>query len=262
MRQEKFEHLRRAKELLAAGDEASLRYCCLELRTCIELVAYALVPLYEKELRRDFDKWRPQDVIDALLDCAPDADKDYTLRMGPEAHYGEPAKKMFVVGHFKGLTRKFVQRHYHKLGSFLHAPTFAQLSSGSPPIPDKAFLEETITAVDELCSSSVISNFAMRVSLDCQDCGKPISRNTEALKRDGKLICLEPTCKAEYTVEDLDSDLPKFRIVQLDFECVSCKTKNYVGQHRLKDGLTITCCNCPAKFHLDRIWRISRIGDA
>ena len=82
------------------------------------------------------------------------------------------------------------------------------------------------------------------------------------LKRDGKLTCLEPTCKAEYTVEDLDSDLPKFQIVQLDFECVSCKTKNYVGQHRLKDGLTITCCNCPAKFYLDQIWRIRRVEDA
>lgn len=261
MRPEKFEHLRRAKELFEKGDDASLRYCCLELRTCIELVAYALVPLYEKELPRDFDKWRPQDVIDALIDCAPDADKDFTLRMGPEAQYGVPSEKMFVVGHFKGLTRKFVQRHYHKLGSFLHAPTFAQLSSETGATPDKTFLKETILAVEELCSSSVISNFATRVSFDCLDCGKPISRNTEALKRDGKLTCLEPACKAEYTVEDVDSEAPQFQLVKVDFECLACKTKNYIGRHKLKVGIRVACCNCPQAFQLDHVWAIRPVTE-
>lgn len=250
---QKLKHLERARQLLASGDPESLRYCCLELRVCIELIAYERLDIFEKELPLGFEKWQPREVVDALVDCDPDADKDFTMRVGLEGPAGEPPTRMMTVGTYHALTRQFVQRRYHKLGSYLHAPTYAQVKAHTEPVPDKQFLEETLREVERLCSSTVASNFGSKVTLVCQDCGTTIVRNTAALKRDGRLTCLEPSCKAVYGVEGLDTPAPLFRMERVDFAC-ACGATVFVGRHRLRDGLRISCHGCHRTIAVSRPW--------
>jgi hypothetical protein len=49
----KYDCLARAKALLDAGDTTSLRYACLELRSCMEEATYEKLRAYAPRLPRD-----------------------------------------------------------------------------------------------------------------------------------------------------------------------------------------------------------------
>lgn len=257
---EKLDHLQRAKDLLAAGDPSSLQYCCLELRICIELVAYERVSMYEKELPQGFEKWQPKEVIEALLDCDPYADKDSSLTIALENPAGGPPGKAFHLGTFHALTRKFIQRHYHKLGSYLHAPLYAKLDEderlATPEL--RSFLAETLKEVERLCSSTIQENLASRVSFTCQVCDRRVTRNILALKRDGRVKCQDPACQAVYITADLDSDNPRFSLAYDGaFVCPKCQTRNRIPLHCLREGGQLTCSGCTQVALVERTWQLS-----
>lgn len=76
---------KRAKELLIQESEESLRYACLELRYCIESIAYEYLKLNEKRVPEDvLGTWQPKKVMEILLQYDPDIDQDYTLKLCSE----------------------------------------------------------------------------------------------------------------------------------------------------------------------------------
>ena len=79
----KYDCLARAKALLAAGDAASLRYACLELRSCMEAVTYEKIREYGRRFPRsvidDFSKWQPRVLVKILLSLEEGADQDYKV---------------------------------------------------------------------------------------------------------------------------------------------------------------------------------------
>jgi hypothetical protein len=78
-----------ARSLITAGDEASLRYAALEIRMAIELMFYKLLSSYKEELPDDLLKhWQPKKIIDALIDCDPDIEHDYSLTIAQERSGG------------------------------------------------------------------------------------------------------------------------------------------------------------------------------
>lgn len=273
---QKFVHLKKAKELLAAGDMPSLRHCCLELRFCLEFLAYEQIELHEKELPEEvFKSWQPKRVIEELLAYDPSIENDFTLAMGPEGTSGETPRKMFLIGKFNALKRPFVQKNYSKLGSFLHAPTFGQLRSNTCPVPDKLrpFLEGLLPQIEDLCSSTVWSNFGNFASFECtawvktpegarRTCRQKIVRNVESLKPDSVIACTKTECRAQYTVSDLETDKPSFQPLQVELECFNCKTTNFIDKHRLQSGLRITCVNCSQIMVAYRAWAFSPPDEA
>lgn len=256
---EKFTHLKKAKALLEKGDPDSLRYACLEMRFCLELLAYELIELHEKELPEEvFQVWQPKRVIEELLTFDPDIEKDSVISVGFEGSAGEPPKQMLVLGEEKGLTRKFIGKHHGKLSSFLHAPTFAKLRSGASL--DKAavaaYLQELVPEVETLCLSPR-SNLAMFVTFECRACKKTIVRNHESLAEGAIVTCTKTGCGATYTVSGLDTHTPSLEMLQIEFECPACNTKNFLDKHLLRHGATITCVACPKKIAVTLVWRLS-----
>lgn len=255
---EKLHHLERAKELFAAGDPDSLRYCSLELRFCLEILAYEQVELHEKELPEEvFRVWQPKRVIEELLAFDPDVEKDYTVSGGFEGPAGETPKQMIVLGDHKALTRKLISKPYHKLGNFLHAPTIAQLRGTKPASDLKAAISTILPEVEVLCSSTVNSNLGVFISFDCQDCKQKIVRNLSSLSPETIVTCTKSDCGATHRVSGLETSTPSFQLVQEEFECPACSTKNFLSKHRFRHGLTITCVQCPKKFSLKLLWHIS-----
>src|SRR5687768_16620234 len=88
MRHSARECVARAKNLLAAGDEASARYACHEVRTAIEYLVYDQLRTYKDEIGYEtMKKWQPRDLIAAMREIDPRADQDVELRVAPS---GEP----------------------------------------------------------------------------------------------------------------------------------------------------------------------------
>src|SRR5215216_2578999 len=86
------ERLAKATELLVAGDNDSLIYACLELRRCVEALAYNLLTAYLHEVPLSaFETWQPDKVIRELLQVDPHADRSATISMQKEATDTAPA---------------------------------------------------------------------------------------------------------------------------------------------------------------------------
>src|SRR5688572_29294296 len=112
------ECVRKAGSLIEAGDADSLRYATLQLRMGIEYLFYELIPSYKDELPDDImSKWQPKQIIDALLECDPLVDKDARIAI-TAAGASSPA----LVLRSKAVNKGILKDHYHRLGSFLHAP--------------------------------------------------------------------------------------------------------------------------------------------
>ncbi|MBX9945825.1 MAG: hypothetical protein K2Y40_17210, partial [Reyranella sp.] len=91
--------LDRAKLLLAAGDEQSIRYACLELRLAIEYIVLDLFRRHLDESPEDVAwKWTPRQVIAELLEIDPLVDRSSTISIGEEATPGVPASQMRILG--------------------------------------------------------------------------------------------------------------------------------------------------------------------
>lgn len=253
----KQEHFRRASDLLAKGDPASLRYCCLELRFCLEFIAYEAIEIHEKELPEEvFKVWQPKKVIEELLAYDPDVEQDFTLAMGLDGPNGEPPVQMHVVGSHAALARPFVRKHYSKLGNFLHAPTIGQLRQGRQKTTEdlQKYLEEILPQVERLCASTLQANLGAFSNLKCECCGTTIVRNVKSLAVGGLVVCTKTDCRAEYTVTSLGGEAPLYQLSQIVFECLSCKAQVFVEKHRLTDGVAIRCHTCEAKIVARKAW--------
>src|SRR5262245_53469429 len=113
----------KAEKMLRNDDLDSFRYASLQLRMAIEYLFYELVPLYKDELPADIltTTWKPQQILAAILECDPDANKDTRMVFAPSGMLGNPDAPHLVL-ESKAPTKALLSAHWHRLGSYLHAP--------------------------------------------------------------------------------------------------------------------------------------------
>jgi hypothetical protein len=122
-------HLDAAHRLLT-GDSSSLRYACLELRMCIEALAYDRLQAYLTEVPNSvMKKWTPRHILDELLAIDPHADRSSTVYVGAVEQFGVPAEEMKLLGEDKMFSVKWANSAHNALGNFLHVPTLAQIEA-------------------------------------------------------------------------------------------------------------------------------------
>ena len=81
--------LKRANDMLSTNDDSLLRYACLELRFCLEDIAYRKLSTYAKRLPDEVLKtWQPPQAFRALLEFEPYADQTTTIRICEETSRG------------------------------------------------------------------------------------------------------------------------------------------------------------------------------
>lgn len=240
----------KAKLLLASGDKESLRYCALELRTCIELICYERMSMYTDELSpAHLRQWRPSDVVELLLQCDPDSDQDCTISLAREMP-GETTGPRNVLGSSRGVTKRFVNEHYHRLGSHLHAPTLADIKAGTSNMPDeiKASFQKTIDALEPFINrSNVLSNFGDFRTFVCDLCGSKNKRNVSAFTEGCTIACIGPKCPALYQVMNVGTDALSFALLRKGWLCTRCKAENQVYPWDIEPRKEYACASCKAK---------------
>src|SRR4051794_22425114 len=93
------QRLANAAKLLATNDDDDLVYACLELRKCVEALAYDLLTAYLHEVPLSaFETWQPDKVMKELLQVDPSADRSATISMQREATATEPARPWQLLG--------------------------------------------------------------------------------------------------------------------------------------------------------------------
>lgn len=250
-------HVVRARKLMSAGEPESLRYATLELRMAIERLFYKLLPSYRDELSDDVLKqWQPRKIIDALIDCDPDIERDFTLSVAEERIDGSrgPAS---TVGQYKAVNRKLLRQYYHKSGSYLHAP----MGDKAPDVAKMlSFLNAAATRVEEYCNkTTVISNIAMFHTVQCV-CGRTIKRNDRAIQIRPYMRCPNDQCRAVFDLIKNEEDKEiAWKLREVEFVCPSCKTRNFFGSHLIDSGVRFTCVECKLPYIVRTGYIVNRI---
>lgn len=118
------EHLERARALLEAGDEASVRYACLEMRFAIEKIVYRkLSKLTEKIPPAIYRTWQPNKAMKLLLNFEPQADQNVKVAVSSVAEDGSPAGDWSDLGEARAFKLQWLNKYNNKLGGY--SPWFA-----------------------------------------------------------------------------------------------------------------------------------------
>lgn len=251
MRYAASECVSRARALIARGDEYSVRHACLELRFAIEYITYDQLQSYMDEVSDDvLKKWTPKQVISAMLEVDPHADKSSTITFGLEHEYGvpPPPEEMQLLGQDRRFSMKWANKNHNALGNFLHAPTMLQLELSDVPtltmMIDKA--TEVANECEHILRSPVCNvNFGQFFELECMDCKKQIRKRSGSFTPEQGVVCQK--CGATYDVKSTEDGQVSFDLRQAKYNCHSCKTGNWLGIHRLIPGDVVICAACGKK---------------
>jgi len=237
-------NVHRAKALLT-GDEAKLHYAALEIRMAIEALFYKLLQSYREELPDDLlRRWQPKKIIDAIIECDPDIEHDYTLNLAEEVPQGA-RHSATQIGRYKAVNRKLIRDYYHKLGYYLHAP---MPGKSHDPARMLTFLKAAATRVEEYCQgTTVIANIANFCTVKC-DCGRKIKRNSRAVKLKPYIKCPDERCGAEYDLVQDGETKATWRLRRTKLVCPDCETPNYLASHQIRSGTNFICVECGQRY--------------
>jgi hypothetical protein len=242
------DHVARAREHLASGTETGLRHAALELRMAIERIAYRFLPLYSQELTDDILKgwnWQPKRILDALVDCNPGAEQDFTIRAAFRNPNGSPGPSVFR-GKQQGLPRKLLSRNYDKLGSLVHVDP-----RGKPlDLPKMSkFAEATASRIEVYCQETTIvaNGLAPAVTFTCQ-CGRVFRRNMAAVRINAKVRCPADSCAAVFDLTETSTGAVAVRHHET-FVCPSCQAHTKVPSGAIP--LHFNCAGCGERFIVD-----------
>lgn len=240
--------LARAKTELASAQDERIRYAALELRMCIESLAYERALNYEDDLPpSEYEIWQPKKLVELLIEIEPTADKGGELSLKREAEPVEPEASWQSLGEERVFGLKQIADHYHRLGSLLHQPTLKSLLKDTYSL--SKYRDKCAALVKELETvlSSPIFNmhFKAHVTFPC-DCGMNIRKR---VKMDGTETIATCECKAQYLLKD-EPGTEGYRYERIG-KAIPCKAEGcssiaFVGNEHLKPGTYWSCKGCGA----------------
>ena len=110
--------------MLDAGNDADLHYAALDLRLCIEAITYGKLQSFTEHLPPSMLQrtWQPPQLLKAMMQVDPHADKSFTMSIGLETSAGAPPDpaQMTFIGQHHAFGYAWLRKQYNKLGSMLH----------------------------------------------------------------------------------------------------------------------------------------------
>lgn len=243
------EHLVKAKELLEAGDNASLIYCALQLRMTIEAHVYETAKSYSDELpEKRLSKWQPGKLLSELLEIDPHVDRTGTLRFARENTDGSP-QEWQTVGTLKRMTLKEVEGIYHKLGSYLHVEPVLDHNEGK--VRDwnrvRETCTETLARLTDLYSTNLFNlKLGQTSEIECFVCNKTIKRRLNNVK-DGETIITQcgGSCVATYSITVKGEKVEWLaRYDEMPCQHPGCEGTLHIWERWIKVGNSFRCDVC------------------
>lgn len=184
-------YLSRAKKLLSDSEDYSFKYACLELRFCLEIIAYRQLEQYGDEIPGSVVReWKPDRIIKLLASFSPGSDQDSELSIGLTNSPESIPEKWTSSGEANAIPWGIFRKHYNKLGSYLHAPKKLK-DLGRDINRDK--LNKIIADIERVLASTIILAFKRTINAEC-DCGKTIFIGESEFEDDELVRCGNQKC--------------------------------------------------------------------
>ncbi len=232
----------------ANADESRLRYAALDARLALEAMTYDRAQAYGDDLpESSYNTWRPQKVMQTLLDIDPRADSNSFIRIGREDTHGGNVPFMQDLGECRVIDMKAIKRHYDALGNYLHVPTLKQVQkdSGQDFARLKSRLEEITGYISHILSSP-ISNFiaARHATQRCPRCDAVMRWRVPSQPGITEAFCRE--CSAPFDIELLANGTLRWAAQEIKARCANeeCREEAYIWRDKVTPGNAFTCDHC------------------
>ncbi|KAI2687466.1 hypothetical protein [Pseudomonas sp. TNT3] len=239
------QYLDRAKKLIGESDENCVRYACLELRFCFEIIAYRQLQQYGEKIPGSIvGKWKPDQIIKLLASFDPTSDQGGTLSISSEISPDIVPKEWTTVGESKAIPWKNFRKYYQTLGSYLHAPMNRKQAK---PV-NRSSLYAMISDIENIMSATVILALHLTIDATC-DCGQMIFIGQKEFE-DGELArCANKKCGRYWnkvTLPDGEQVLQSAKTII--FKC-SCDSFMHVPVEDI--WKRFSCMNCRSTYRIN-----------
>jgi|TARA_R110002033_G_scaffold127057_2_gene168644 hypothetical protein len=246
--------LDRAKQEISKNTTVHNRYACLELRQCIEALAYKKIHAYRSRIPIEaYKKWQPLNILKVLRALEENTEVDKYFKFYEENEKGALGKELFSFEQ-KELTVSFINKHYHKLSSNLHVP----FKEEYPKSNLRIYLIELTTQLEAFVNAKSYCTVSNIITFNCSCCDKPIARNSLNVEENTKVQCFNAQCGAQYTANKRDDDKFEFKLDKAIIGCV-CGEEIQIPTHALKEGLHKTCPQCTQKYYIAKPWSFTEM---
>lgn len=229
----------RSRKFIDSESKEDLKYAALELRFAIEEIAYQKLAMRLKKMSpKELESWQPGRVIKQLAELVdPNLKSDSTIFLGLEDENGNQPNELNELGRTIGVNYKELEKHWHKLGSYLHRRMPDIDAKGHVQMKDniitKEYAEEVIEYIEELSSTHFDAFLSREIIFECNYCKKSIVMSQFAITDQTVVQCRNPNCGMEYIVFCKDEKFV-YNPNVVFFECNSCGDKNDVNIAALK----------------------------
>lgn len=259
---DKYSCLQRAKDLLDRNDDSCLRYVCLELRFCLEVITYDKLSTYANRLPASvLRKWQPPQALKALLEYEPYADQNYVLNIFRESSLGVTTDDLVLHASHSTLKLSWLRKTYNKLGSYLHMPPHGSSEQLDCSNLRKS-LQNMISELEPVISCKMDTSIATTVTFECTKCNDQVIVNSKRLKHEQSATCLNPNCNAEFAAIEYRDNEFCFTLKASTFRCLNCGEDVVIENRLLGIGYGFECNVCKETHIIsDRQWGYSLSKD-
>lgn len=194
-----------ARKLIENGDEASLRYACLELRLCLETIAYRHLQEYGETFPGHIvGEWKPDHIVKVLASFDPvNAQSGKISFRAYTPGEVEPAGEFIEIGESKAIPWRKFRQLYNKLGNYLHMPAPEKKPKPRKPLTSDTFTD-ILAALDDAAAATVIFAVKHVINATC-DCGNTLYVGASEFDNSDPVVCGNTKCNlpwAKFTTED------------------------------------------------------------
>jgi len=242
------DHLEKAKTFLAQSDESSLLYAALELRFCLESVAYQNLAAYGEDVSAELAReWRPDQIIKMLATFDPNSDQtaSFSISVTPlpeDLDFASSGlrgafndRNFLPIGEAKRIPWGKFRSYYNSLGSFLHLRK--DLTNAKPKIEK---LRGLIAELEEVASSTLIAAGKDLATGKC-DCGQVLILGPAEQAGDKPVFCPNTKCNSSYLAIKGDAERRVQKIQALGLRCECDAVIPFSAEKLLKPAVCPAC---------------------
>jgi hypothetical protein len=250
------QYLENAKKIIEQNEGCNLRYACLELRMAIELHVYQKIKFYSRRhgTKALHKRWEANKALKILCQLEPKADKSYSLYIAKEIAPNIADSDFKKIGDHEALSISWLNKHYNKLGSYLHLSNV----DAEEPKPDLEYVKSTIAQLEKVEKNSLLSNFSKVINFNCFKCEEKITCCEDALPSK-EILCPNSDCNGSYSAEE-DEHNWKFKFNGSEFSCPNCDHINFYITSEIQLNVKIQCFGCKTYYKIvGHNWNIAKI---
>lgn len=232
------EYLERAKQLLSETENHSIRYSCLELRFCLEVIAYRQLEQYGETIPESVTReWRADQIIKLLASFSPGSDQGCKISIGSHNSPDSIPEKWISTHEAKAIPWAIFRKHYQKLGSYLHAP---KKKADRTKAISKEKLLAIVSDIEHVLSADIILAFQKTINAECE-CGKTIFIGESEFEDEELVRCRNRSCGLLWRKVTLEDSTQVLQLAkQIIYKCP---------------------CGAPMRVAIERVWDRFRCGE-